>query len=1347
MRRRQRAISVLVVALCAVAMAPAAWAQRTPRLERERVNGRDAVSREVLVRFRDPLPIQELLDLAAQTDAVSVERIGSTGTLRIRSRTRSAAALIRTLAARLDVAFAEPNHIIQIATTPDDPQFEDLWGLAQIDAPAAWDLSVGANSNVVVGVIDTGIDYTHPDLAPNIWSSPEAFTVALSSGVVSCAAGTHGFNAITRQCDPMDDHHHGTHVSGTIGAAGNNGEGVAGINWNARLMGLKFLDDQGTGTIADAIAAVEFAIAAKQAFQITDGANIRVLSNSWGGSESSQALLDQINAANESDILFVAAAGNNSSNNDIFPFFPAAYSAPNLVTVAASTFDDSLTYFSNYGAASVHLAAPGDAILSTTIGNTYAAFSGTSMAAPHVSGAAALVLSLCVIDTATLRETLLGTVDHVPELVGVTVTGGRLNVNSALHSCTAPPATPVGLAAVGGDSRVTLTWPNVPGAMRYIVKRSLTSGGPYAILAPDVAGVTYIDTGVVNGTAYFYVISAENTLGESGDSNEATAVPMIPPDLSLPVFTSPALGGAGTNVAISITTTNTGSGVAGPSVTRLYLSQNSTLESTDTPLVDIAVPELSPSTASAQSLSVPIPANTVAARYYLIAAADADEQLTESNEGNNRQSRAIQIGPDLTIATLTVGASGGPGSAIAVTDGTRNGGGGTAAASATAFYLSLNTSLSADDVWLGSRTVQAVASGATDTATTSVTIPAATAVGTYYVVAVADASAAVPETTETNNIYYRQILVGGDAIVSALTVPSTGAPGSTIVVTDTTKNVGAGSIGATTTRFYLSANSSLDPGDTLLAEGRAVPALGSGASDSGSTTLTLPTPLAAASYYIIAVADGNGDVPETAESNNVTARTIPIGSDLVITAFTVPAFGAPASPITVTETTANQGAGPAAGSFTRFYLSTNVAFDSSDTLLAGGREIAPLAGSANSMGSSSVTLPAGLAPGIYYIFARADADQTVAEATESNNTIQRMIQIGADLLISAMTVPTKGGAGQPLTVTETTSNSGGAQVGATVTKFYLSVNASLDSSDTIIGSRSVPPLTAGSSSVLPTTLMIPSTMAAGAYSLIAKADADSDVIETSEANNTFMRTVSIGSDLLISVPSGVIKGAAGLSLDFSDTVTNQGGGASSPTTTRYYLSTNTTLSADDVLLGGGRDVPGLPAGGTSAGSTTVWLPASAAAGVAYIVAKADGDNIVGETSETNNTVSRSISVGPDLMASSASAPGSVAAGSTINVTDTIVNQGAGAAMGTSTRFYLSTNPSLDAADIALGAVRAVAAIDAGGSSTGTTVVTIPAGITPAFYYLLVKADGDNAVAESYETNNVTTRTMWVTAAP
>ena len=455
------------------------------------------------------------------------------------------------------------------------------------------------------------------------------------------------------------------------------------------------------------------------------------------------------------------------------------------------------------------------------------------------------------------------------------------------------------------------------------------------------------------------------------------------------------------------------------------------------------------------------------------------------------------------MASFTVPSSGAAGSAISVTDGTRNSGGGAAAPTTTAFYLSVNVTLGAEDILLGSRGVGAVAPGATETATTSLTIPPTTAVGAYYLVAVADVSDAVPEVTETNNMTLRQILIGGDAIVSVFTVPSTGAAGATIVVSDTTKSSGSGSIGATTTRFYLSTNPSLDAGDTLLAESRAVPPLESGASHSGSTTLTLPASIATGLHYVIAKADGNNEVSETSETNNSTPRTIAIGGDLVVSAVTAPASAASGSNITVTDTTANNGAGPTLASQTRFYLSTNAIFDSGDTLLAGGRAIDVLAGAASSTGASTLTLPPGLAAATYYLIAHADGDKTVPETSESNNTMQRAIQIGGDLIVAALTVPAKGGAGQPLTVTETTTNQGAAPVSASVTRFYLSVNASFDSSDTMIGSRDVPGLATGASSAVSTILTIPSTMASGTYFVIAKADADGGVVETSEANNTF----------------------------------------------------------------------------------------------------------------------------------------------------------------------------------------------------------------------------------------------------
>ena len=519
-----------------------------PSAEVDMVNGHEAVAREVLIRFRRPAQAADLEELRAQADGQAIEEIGRAGALRLRSRSMDAASLVSLLSQRGDVLYVEPNYIVRAFT--NDARFPQLWGLenigqtvnglpgvagADIRAVPAWDVTTGSTDHVVA-VIDTGVDYNHPDLAPNMWSAPAQFTVDLGGGrKVTCAAGTHGFNAITRKCNPMDDHSHGTHVAGTIGAAGNNGIGVVGVNWTTQLMGIKFLDDQGSGSIAGAIDAIRFAIEARRTFQ--GAADVRVLSNSWGGTEFSQALLDEIRATQDEDMLFVAAAGNSASNNDLIPTYPASYDSPNIVAVAATTNMDGRAYFSNYGAASVHLGAPGYDILSTTPNNNYAYFSGTSMAAPHVSGAAALVLSRCALDTAALKDALIGTVRPIGALASVTITGGGLDVNSAVHSCIAPPDTPADLTAIGADTQVRLSWSPALGATGYTVKRSVTSGGPYTATASNVKGAQYTDADVVNGTTYYYVVSAANSLGTSGDSNEASATPNRPSDLVVSTLT------------------------------------------------------------------------------------------------------------------------------------------------------------------------------------------------------------------------------------------------------------------------------------------------------------------------------------------------------------------------------------------------------------------------------------------------------------------------------------------------------------------------------------------------------------------------------------------------------------------------------------------------------------------------------------------------------------------------------------------------------------------------------------------------------------------------------------------
>lgn len=492
----------------------------TPRIEM--VGGLEAVAGEVIVRFEGKDLLANLEVAKSIADAFEHRQIGATGLglYHIRSRSQDASSLVSFLSALPGVVYAEPNYIVRTTLTPNDTRFGELWGLnntgqvvggtagipgADISAVSAWDVSTGSSS-VVVGVIDTGVDFNHPDLAANIWSAPTAFTVTIGGQTITCPQGSHGFNAINNTCNPLDDNNHGTHVSGTIGAVGNNAQGVVGVNWVTRIMGLKFLSAAGSGTTVDAIDCIEFAIQAKQAFAGSGGANVRILSNSWGGGGFSQALLDQINKANTNDMLFVAAAGNNNSNNDVTPHFPSSYNAPNVVAVASTTNRDARSSFSNFGATSVDLGAPGSSILSTVRNGGFSSFSGTSMATPHVSGAAALVLSECALNTADLRSNILNNVDPISALSGITVTGGRLNVDKAIRNCSGGGGNPVTIFF--DDFETSQGWTTNPsgtdtattGQWARANPESTNSSGPKQ-LGTTVSGVNDLVTGPLAGAS------------------------------------------------------------------------------------------------------------------------------------------------------------------------------------------------------------------------------------------------------------------------------------------------------------------------------------------------------------------------------------------------------------------------------------------------------------------------------------------------------------------------------------------------------------------------------------------------------------------------------------------------------------------------------------------------------------------------------------------------------------------------------------------------------------------------------------------------------------------------------
>lgn len=361
------------------------------------------------------------------------------------------------------VEYAEPNYIYSInplkensfaskklphsegldpfAPVPNDPRFKELWGLrntgsnepngrsagvegADVNALAAWDITKGSKQ-IRIAVIDTGIDYTHPDLKRNMWVNSAELNG--KKGVDDDGNGyvddIYGYDFANNDADPMDGNGHGTHCAGTIGAVHNDGVGVAGVMDEVTLMPIKFLDDSGSGSLDAAIQSIDYATKM----------NVDLMSNSWGGGGRSEALNEAIKKAADKGIVFTAAAGNSSSNNDASEAYPANYDQPNVISVAALTAQNGLASFSSYGKSKVHIAAPGHNVLSTIPGNKYDVYSGTSMATPHVSGVIGLLLAKeGRMDLDTLRDRVVMTGVPVAGLRGKTLTSSRIDAYNLL---------------------------------------------------------------------------------------------------------------------------------------------------------------------------------------------------------------------------------------------------------------------------------------------------------------------------------------------------------------------------------------------------------------------------------------------------------------------------------------------------------------------------------------------------------------------------------------------------------------------------------------------------------------------------------------------------------------------------------------------------------------------------------------------------------------------------------------------------------------------------------------------------------------------------------------------------
>jgi len=414
--------------------------------EKQILMQKEMVADHMIVRLRPHVLETELRELIQQHGMRLLRKLQLTGAYLVQFPAMSIDALPEAVKTFTDaseaIAYAEPDFIVHASQLfPNDPEFGELYGLhnvgqsaglvdSDIDIPEAWVTTTGSPL-VVVGIVDTGVDYQHPDLAANMWINPgEIPGDQIDNDNNGYVDDVYGWDFINNDSDPFDDNSHGTHCAGTVAAVGNNGVGVVGVNWISRIMALKFLSAGGSGLSSAAVDALAYAAMMKQR-----GVNIRLTSNSWGGGGATQALEDAIELNKQHDILFVAAAGNDNSNNDAFPTYPSSHTNENIISVAATDRNDLQAGFSNYGALSVDLGAPGVSILSTIPGNDYGYKSGTSMATPHVAGVVALMLSLAPdTDWLDIKDSLLAGVDLIPSMAGKTTTDGRLNALGAFQA-------------------------------------------------------------------------------------------------------------------------------------------------------------------------------------------------------------------------------------------------------------------------------------------------------------------------------------------------------------------------------------------------------------------------------------------------------------------------------------------------------------------------------------------------------------------------------------------------------------------------------------------------------------------------------------------------------------------------------------------------------------------------------------------------------------------------------------------------------------------------------------------------------------------------------------------------
>ncbi|MEJ1932727.1 CARDB domain-containing protein, partial [Nostoc sp. NIES-2111] len=618
-----------------------------------------------------------------------------------------------------------------------------------------------------------------------------------------------------------------------------------------------------------------------------------------------------------------------------------------------------------------------------------------------------------------------------------------------------------------------------------------------------------------------YYMDGDGNVVESNESNNGfgIAFSVTQPDLTAQNAIVPSSATIGNSVQISYQVKNQGTATAGASNTKFYLSQDLNISSNDFYLGFDPVSSILAGNTTQESLTFTVGSNVTPGNYYLIYYVDGDGNVSESNENNNAFGNLITINsagsPDLLIQNPLSPTSGSLGSTIQLSYGVKNQGVGSAAASTTKFYLSKDGTFSSDDVLLGSDAVNNLAAGASSSETVSLLIANSILPGNYQLLFRADADGNLAESSETNNVVAKAIIINqADLIIQNVSAPSVVDPGSLITVNYQLANQGAASASTSTTKFYLSNDTTLSSDDTLLASdpNYFFSGLSAGTYSSESYYLSLSSNTNFGNYYLLLQADANNDIAESNESNNVTAKAITIAApDLLIQNPSAPTSANIGTTISLSYQLKNQGNGNAGFHFTNFYISQDQTLSNDDVYL-GFDAISSIASSAVASRSTSLTVKSNIIPGNYYLLYKADGDGKIRESNENNNVAARAITITApDLVIQNATAPSSATIGTTVQVNYELKNQGNGSAGGSKSSFYLSRDTSFGDDDIFLGTE-----IEANSSIAPSAVISRSTAVAldpiinpGKYYLIVKADGSGSVAESNESNNGFYITAPI----------------------------------------------------------------------------------------------------------------------------------------------------------------------------------------------------------------------------------------------